>query len=68
MKELFMKNILLALLISFGAVLLASCAASDAATEEQQNTHMQAAPRPMGTPVNNGSAIAAKMISPVTSY
>ena len=63
-----MKNILMAILIGLNSILLASCAASAAATEEQHNTPLKATEKPVAPPVNNGSATAAKMIAPLTGY
>jgi hypothetical protein len=63
-----MKRIILMYLASICMISISGCAASDAAREEQVNTAMQDTHKPMGAPVSNGSAIAAKMISPVTGY
>jgi PBP1b-binding outer membrane lipoprotein LpoB len=60
----FMLAGLAALCILFAT----GCAASDAAQEEYQENPNKPPVKPMGQPIDNGSAIAAKMITPVTGY
>jgi hypothetical protein len=63
-----MMRIFLIYLASVSIIFVSGCAASEAAREDQINTPLKATEKPVAPPVNNGSAVAAKMISPVTGY
>jgi hypothetical protein len=56
------------ILLACFSIFLTGCAASDAAQEDYNESPTKLPPKPMAPPVINGSAVAAKMISPVTGY
>jgi hypothetical protein len=66
-RGICMKRIFLTFL-ACSCIFLTGCAASDAAQEDNDESIHKIPPKPMAPPVNNGSAVAAKMISPVIGY
>jgi hypothetical protein len=63
-----MTRFYLSIFALIGVIFISGCAASEAAQEDQVESGHKFAPKVVAPPVNNGSAVAAKMISPVTGY
>lgn len=63
-----MKRIFFTFLASISIIFVSGCAASEAMQDEQKDTPLKNTQKEVSPPVENGSAVAAKMISPVTGY